>query len=618
MIKAALDEGLVPYTELDLTKVGRPSISDSFLIDTTQPSVRRARFQAVVLPNEAPAGMTPAEKEALVRFEREFKIRRLDTYVYPSPAVGLSTPIQGGSLDGAVATVTPAGKTAAFSYLQGEVPFEDLDATISETYGYPSTPLLLPSGATYTPYLETTLPGTTVRGAILGVYAAGGREEMVLSASVNVYQTPQKLLFPGILNWLTHGVHLGLHRLSFSLHVDDVLRESGRWSDSLRCTLNESCSGQTGRRILMKAEDVDFLVAWQDRQGTKLDLAFHAGPYVERMDDAETRALGSRLLINRRILRWINHTYNREFMDCTPDYSGACAIDVAGQKAWIPAPAIRDAIARNSSFAVTSQLQYDPSELITGDHTGLRRPGSDLGDNPNLLSVLGDLKIAWVGANASAEREQRVLVGETRTVPRYPTNLFYNVATKAEETQVYNWVYTSRLDGGSGSCDATNNCLRRVSLQNGFDTVIAPREARIMLMHVLGNDPRPHYVSQSALTEDRLLYPVADNVFTQVRRFFNANAPLGNPTMREAGTELKNRAGFQRGRARVTGYVQNGELVLTVAAGDAAPVPVPLTAALAATGGTLANYWGLRNGWQDVSAGRNLQFPLAATVPYGR
>ena len=617
MVRAALDENLVPYTELDLSAPGRASISDAFLVDATQAALRRARFQAVVLPSAAPVGLTIAEKDALVRFEREFKIRQLDAYAFPTPTVGLTT-TAAGPLDGATATVTAAARAGAFSYLQGPVPFEDLNSAISESYGYTAAPITLPAGATYTPLVEATVPGASVGGSILGVLAVDGREEMVLSAAVNVYMVAQKLLFPGILNWLTHGVHLGLSRLSFSIHVDDVFRDSGRWSDSLHCTLNETCGGQSGPRILMTAADVDALVAWQDRQGMKLDLAFHAGAYVDRFDDAPARELGARLLANRRVLRWINHTYNREFMDCTADFTGRCAIDVQGQVAWTPSAVIRDAITKNTSWAASSQLQLDPGELLTGDHTGLRPPGSTAGDNPNLLSVLSDLKIAWVGANASAEREQRVLVGETRTVPRYPTNLFYNVATKIEEAQVYNWVYTSRLGGGSGSCDPSGTCLGRIDLQSGFDTVIVPREARTALMHVLGNDPRPHYVHQASLAEDRLLYPLADAVLRDVRRYFNTGAPLANPTMREAGVELKNRATYQRGRARVAGYVQAGTLFLTTTPGDGDVLPVPVTANLASATGTLASYWGLRNGWQDVSPSRPAQLPLAATVPYGR
>jgi len=242
-------------------------------------------------------------------------------------------------------------------------------------------------------------------------------------------------------------------------------------------------------------------------------------------------------------------------------------------------------------------------------------------DNPNLVQVMGDLKIAWVGSDGSVDREQRLVGTTTRTVPRYPTNLFYNAATKAEEVQEYNWIYASKAAGGSGSCEANQTCVPAANLQNGFDTVIVPREVRTALFHVLTNDPRPHYVHQSNLAEDRIVYALADGVLAAYRKLFAGGVvPLGNPTLREAGTELKNRATFQRGRARVVGYVQGGSVVLSVAqaAGGDASVSVPVTAAVAPSNATLASYWGVRNGWLDVVGGRSVQLPLAAEVPYGR
>lgn len=620
MVKASLDEGLVPYTEVDLTNVSRASLNEAFLVDTSQSAVRRARFQAVVLPNDAPSGLTEVEKEALARYRTEFKIRQLDSYVYPSAAVGLA-PIQGGSLDGATATVTEAGATGPFSYLQGEVPFEDLDPARAETYAYPATPAAT-EGTTYTPFVEAALPGTTSKGAILGVFKqADGREEMVFTVAVNQYQSATKLLFPGILNWLTYGTHLGLNRLAFSVQVDDVFREHGRWNDALHCTIGESCpAGTTGKRILMTPADVDYLVAWQDRVGMKLDLAFHAGAYLDRFSDAAVNALGRRFITYRSTLRFVNHTYNREPLDCVKDAAGACAKDASGQVYWPAYSVVRAAVARNSDFAAQAGLKFDLTELVTGGHGGLRRPGADSADNPNLIQVLNDLKIGWIASDGSVEREQRVIGTNTRTVPRYPTNIFYNVATKAEEVQEYNWIYSSKAAGGSGSCEANQTCLPPASVQTGFDTVILPREVRTALFHVLANDPRPHYVHQSNLAEDRLLYPLADGVLDSYRSLFKpAVAPLSNPSLRESGTELKNRASFTRGKARVSGYVQGGAVVLsaTAASGADATVAVPVTAALSASNASLASYWGVRNGWLEIG-NRAVQLPLAADVPYGR
>jgi hypothetical protein len=65
-----------------------------------------------------------------------------------------------GTLDGVTATATPEGKAAELRYLDGPVPFEDADTSISESYGYLATPL----------------------------YSHDGREELVISFVYNEYQ----------------------------------------------------------------------------------------------------------------------------------------------------------------------------------------------------------------------------------------------------------------------------------------------------------------------------------------------------------------------------------------------------------------------------------------------
>ena len=45
---------------------------------------------------------------------------------------------------------------------------------------------------------------------------------------------------------------------------------------------------------------------------------------------------------------------------------------------------------------------------------------------------------------------------------------------------------------------------------------------------------------------------------------------------------------------------------------------MPVTAAPSAPTTGLVDYWGLRNGWQEVSTTRTVQIPLAASVPYSR
>jgi hypothetical protein len=100
-VKAGLTEGLVPCTEIDLNDPDRPTIDDAFLADGM-----RAKYQAVVLPSEAPPELTSAELDALAGFERAFEIRQFSSYVYPNRAA--SCTIVGGC-----SRTTPTSSTRA-------------------------------------------------------------------------------------------------------------------------------------------------------------------------------------------------------------------------------------------------------------------------------------------------------------------------------------------------------------------------------------------------------------------------------------------------------------------------------------------------------------------------
>src|SRR5882757_9675679 len=137
-VAAELDGAGTPYTEVDLSDAGRPQIDAAFLSDTVD-GRPRAKYQAVVLPNDNPFGAGSAEMAALTSYEQTYGIRQIDAYTYAQPAVGLNwaeNPGYMGSLDGVTAQVTAAGLAGPFGYLDGPVPFEDNAADVSESYGY--------------------------------------------------------------------------------------------------------------------------------------------------------------------------------------------------------------------------------------------------------------------------------------------------------------------------------------------------------------------------------------------------------------------------------------------------------------------------------------------------
>ena len=628
VVKAGLAEGLVPYTEIDLTKANRQTITDAFLADTVSLFTRRAKFQAVVLPNEAPAQLKPAELDALAKFEREFKIRQFYSYVYPSPALGLNYPANPGyigPLDGFTATVTAAAKSAGFGYLAGSVRFEDLSPSVTETWGYLATaaPDDTVNKRSFAPFVTIPIPDTSSAGVLLGVYTDNGRESMVFTSAVNQYQLQQQALFHGILNWLTYGVHLGTERNYLSVHVDDVFLPDSRWSSASNCTVDDDCAPTVVLPdIIMTPADVDIAISWQQQTGIKLDLAYNGGGY----DDAKALGafpLGDKLIQVRSSFRWLNHTYDHLYLGCVQDFSVApfrCATAANGSILWATYQEVYDQIRKNQLFATQRGLTITSGELVTGEHSGLRRAPQEPSDNPNLARAFTNTGIAFTGSDNSREAAQRV-VGSGRTVPRYPMNIFYNVATQAEEVDEYNWIYTSKADGGSGICEnnPTSTCIAPLDVGTGFSSYIVPLEARTALLHVLSNSPKPHYAHQSNLAEDRILYPVLNKLIADYRALYATTAPLVNSTTTELGNELKNMAEWTTNKSRISGYIQGGKLTVQLASGTAAiNTPITVPAGTTVSGTALGAYGGYQTGWRSTPWLTGQTFTLPSSVAYPR
>lgn len=166
-IAAELDTAGTPYTEVDLTQSGRPVIDAGYLADTVD-GRDRAKFQAVVLPNDNPFPANSPEMAALVAYEKAYDIPQVDAYTYARPEAGLQYPVYGGysgSVDGVQAQVTDAGRAGPFDYLDGPVPFEDNSPTVGESYAFLSTAM---TGADFTPYVQAPIPGTSKQGSLVG------------------------------------------------------------------------------------------------------------------------------------------------------------------------------------------------------------------------------------------------------------------------------------------------------------------------------------------------------------------------------------------------------------------------------------------------------------------
>ncbi|MEW2418252.1 hypothetical protein AB0953_31795 [Streptomyces sp. NPDC046866] len=581
-ITAELRDTGVPYTRVQLGSSGRPVIDAAFLADTVD-GRPRAKYQGVVLPNENPFGEGSAEMAALTAYETAYGIRQVDAYTWAHPGVGLEYTDNGGysgQLDGTQAAVTAAGKAGPFGYLGGQVAFEDNSALVPESYGFMGRPR-----AGYTSYVDA--PVGSGRASLVGEYAHDGRSELVVTFGYNQYQQQFRLLARGIVDWLTQGVHLGQSRNYFAVHVDDVFAPDARWNKDLNCTPGDyACAGGEGREstIRMTAADAQYAAQWQQSKNFKLDLLFNAGAGEEwKSENGGTDALTAQLVADRAKYRWLNHTYTHPFLGCVQDTTvipWTCTKDATGAVNWMSRAEISAQIRDNNTWAASKGITTDRSELVTGEHSGLKTLPQQPQDNPNLAGALADNGVKWVGSDNSREPAQRP-VGAALTVPRHPMNVYYNTGTNAEMADEYNWIYTSRAQGGSGICEdnpATSTCLPApLDPNTGYLDYIVPAEARTALRHVLANDPRPHYVHQSNLAEDRTLYPVLDGVLDTYRTLFAPSAPIVNQSMKDTGVELGRRAAWDKALAdgRVTAYRIGTTVTVKAPSGVVAPVTAP-------------------------------------------
>ncbi|WP_416977327.1 hypothetical protein [Streptomyces sp. T028] len=622
-IAAELDAAGTPYTKIDLTQSGRQVIDAAFLADTVD-GRPRAKFQAVVLPSDNPFAAGSAEMAALSEYEQTYAIPQVDAYTYARPEAGLRYPVHGGysgSLDGVQASVTTAGKAGPFGYLDGAVPFDDNDPAIGESYAYLSTPA---PGADFTSYVDAPIPGQSTRGSLVGEYRHDGRRELVVTFVYNQYQQQFRLLVRGIVEWMTAGIHLGASRNYFAVHVDDVFAADDRWNSTLNCTPGDvDCTdpNATPDPIRMTAADVDVATAWQTAKNFTLDLAYNAAGTVDtRTANNGADPLGDKLLADRNQFRWINHTYAHPFLGCVQDTTVVpwkCATDADGSTQWVGRTEISDQIANNRVWGQTNGLPLEADELVTGEHSGMKVLPQQPVDNPNLAPALTDNSIGSLGSDNSREGGQR-RIGSATTVPRHPMNVFYNAGRAAEEVDQYNWIYTSRAQGGSGICEdnaATTTCLAApLDPATGYTDHIVPLETRNALGHVLANDPKPHYVHQSNLAEDRLVYPVLDGVLDGYDALFADDTPVVNLRMRDIGTELQRRAAWKTAvhDDQVTAY-RIGDTV-TVDAPDGMAVTASLPTGTTLNGSAFGSaYAGGVSGWTP-SAGTPLVFALPASA----
>ena len=612
----------VPARVVNLRAHTGPAITRAFLARSLPGGGRAGNFDGVVLPGATAPGLSGAGQAALAWYERAFGVRQVDAYSPPGPGLGMSAPpAYGGLLSGPV-FVTGAGAGAGFGYLRRSFPFAGGPAGPAP-FGYLADPL--PGGAA-TPLLTAAIPHSSRRGALVWQYAGQGRQQLGIGFGGSYFLTQFRYLAPGIVDWLTRGVHLGDWRSYLTVDYDDVLNADAQWSPAGHCTPGGgACPHGTPRTapIRMTPADVTYAVRWQRQHHFRMEFLFNGG------DSAQFRVRGrDPLLAALRPVAgdfyWVNHTFTHAYLGCVQDVRvkpWRC-LTSGGHIVWAAGPGtVSYQILANLAWARQNGIPAEPGVLATGEYSGLKLLPQQPADNPSLLRATASDHIRWVALDASREPEMRP-VGAALGVPRHPIDVGYDVDTVAGEVSEYNWYDTARKDGGSGLCQGSKvtACIRPLNPRTGWASYILPGQVQVVFAAVLANDPRPFFMHQSNLTGDRLAYPVMDDALSAYRAVYAASAPVVNLPLSGDGAALHDQQLW--GRALRAGTVTAWADGRTVTVTGPPGTPVPVTVPAGSTAGSAAGpafggaYAGQRSGYVTLGS-RPLTIALGS-APYSR
>lgn len=539
--ESALDQVGIPYE----TVIGS---SEALSWDRLVDANGDGRFQGVLLTSNNLSyfdGMSwqsafdPGEWNLLWQYERDYGVRQVSLYTYPSSwpeDYGIAfAGVQDTTGSELPATITAAG-WPAFNYLQ-----QDVRVPIRYAYTYLASLDPASSSTDVTPIL------TDEAGNVLGVTstAADGRERLALTFSNGRYLVHTELLGYGLLRWVTRGLFLGERSMYFMADVDDWFLPNDVWNtatnvtdpDAYRLTAQDALAlsneqAELGSRY-PQAEQFAVNLAFNG-QGADVTAAASCDPNVQSSDPlvSMSRCLGS-------TFRWLNHSFSHEYFD------------------FLSYAESRAQIWDNRVVARKIDLSQPNRVLITGDVSGLgwynedgEGPKTDHGlaaSNPDFLAAAKSLNVDVVASNASVASHAPTCWGcgvyhplepSILLVPRWPTNVFYMVMTPEQVTSAYNAVY-----GPSGTAPYWDHDL-------SYDEFL-DAETDIALYHVLTSSPYPHFFHAANTHEYEpgrsVLYDFIDRLFERYGAYYRLN--LKSPSWGPLANYVASRTSYMNAQA---------------------------------------------------------------------
>ncbi len=517
------------------------------------------------------SALSANEWTILADYERACSARELTWYGFPSADLGLALASGFTSDDAVTARVTSAG-AGVFPYVPASTAIP-----ISDAFGY--------KAAVTDPAATTALIESDDAGVLVASHVApDGREAMLVTVDSNPNLVHDLVLEYGLVSWVSHGLFIGKKRAYLSPQVDDIFIDDDMWNAATHRNAPDLDGVDTLR---ITGADLDALVSWQSGFRAALPagsqyitaMAFNGvgtqrSEYPDQTLFAAARSAGANLT-------WLNHTWDHENMDA------------------MTATAARNEVARNCRLAQTYRLNgFSCVDLITPDMSGLTNAGalagiegagaryvsSDTSITEDVAAARGTVPGDNPSFNVGRVNAQDANVYE---VPRHPTNIFYDVATREAEVDEYNTIYRSYW-----------------GRDLGYDEIIDV-EASFGLHYLLTGDLDPlmfHQPNLGAELVDGTRHSLfGDWIAASAARFTAlVELPIVSLAQRDVAGAMAARAALDACGAAAT-YVEAGAAAtLELSAGSACVVPIT---GLASSAGAVELYAGVPTTEVAMTAG---------------
>lgn len=496
-----LDQIGVPYDKIVLK--GASPTALQMVAGTLSDDAGNGKYQGIILEtgdlaaynaptNNYPSAMTAAQWAMLRQYQFAYGVRSATMYTRPASTIdvnGAPLDLTYGLTPGTARSTNdytiPADAPVAASFTTiGAGLFSYLNTTspviIKNAYTYLSTPV---AGPQTVPLLTATENGTTY--AIASTFTGAGWENLAISADGNPELTHTLLLGYGVVNWVTRGVFLGERKIYLSAQPDDVFIPDDLWDPVTKTTPVNSPTF----RHRNDATDYNSLVDWQTtlRANTqtaafRLELPFNGVGYNTTdsayLNQGElTDTLSAAVQAKPNEFRWINHTWDHRSLDPEGGFTPTVS-SMLQQFQWNHEVATRQRSGNpdNGGLRVTFG-NYNQNAFIQPDISGLEsnvfwEAAQGFGFRYILMdtSKTYDFRptLGPIAQNTGfySTRDTFVLANpRILIIPRYPTNLFYNVSTPDEWVSEYNYLYAALPPslGGVGYVSTYQQILDRES-----------------------------------------------------------------------------------------------------------------------------------------------------------